>query len=464
MVLTQGGGISNLQQLRQQQSLLKVNLAEVSATYGENNRHLKDIQTQIRALDEQIHEELQAITKRAQADFQLAEQTEGEIHRQFDQQQMAASKLNEKAVQFAVLSQEAFSRKRLYEDLFTKLQEANVSAGVKATNIAIVNPARSQSVPVRPKLINNIALGMLVGIFAGLALAYTADTLNRTLRGPLEAEEITGIPVIGVIPDFEGSDKAYRSRRRRDRNKDVTENPLSQHSIWMLDHPQSAAAEAYRALRTSIMLSRTGGGPKVILVTSCIPSEGKTTVTTNLAVAFAQYDKKVIIVEADMRRPNMKHAFDVANKVGLSNVLAGTHTSDEAILRGVQVPMLDVLLAGPHPPMPSEILGSTAFDELLQQLCSRYDIVLIDSPPALLVTDAVSLSMKSDVAVWVAHAGVVTRPQLARAADLIERNGMPVIGFIVNRMTRSLAGYGYAYGYEYDNYGSYGEEKNSDDA
>jgi capsular exopolysaccharide synthesis family protein len=212
------------------------------------------------------------------------------------------------------------------------------------------------------------------------------------------------------------------------------------------------------------MLSRAGGGPKVILVTSCIPSEGKTTVTSNLAIAFAQHDKKVIIIEADMRRPRMKHAFDVANKVGLSNVLAGTHTGDEAILRGVQVPTLDILPAGPHPPMPSEILGSTAFDELLQQLRSRYDIVLIDSPPALLVTDAVSISTKSDATVWVTQPGIVTRPQLARAADLIERNGMPVIGFIVNRMTRSVAGYGYGYGYEYANYGSYYEETNSHDA
>jgi Mrp family chromosome partitioning ATPase len=113
--------------------------------------------------------------------------------------------------------------------------------------------------------------------------------------------------------------------------------------------------------------------------------------------------------------------------------------------------------------MPSEILGSTAFDELLQQLRSRYDIILIDSPPALLVTDAVSISMKSDVNVWVAQAGVITRPQLARAADLIERNGMPVIGFVVNRMTRSMAGYGYGYGYgyKYDNYSSYREESES---
>jgi capsular exopolysaccharide synthesis family protein len=212
------------------------------------------------------------------------------------------------------------------------------------------------------------------------------------------------------------------------------------------------------------MLSRTGGGPKVILITSCIPGEGKTTLATNLAVAFAQHDKKVIVVEADMRRPRMKHAFDVVSTIGLCNVLAGTHTSEEAIVRGVHVPTLDVLPAGPHPPMPSEMLGSAAFDDLLKKLRSRYDIVLIDSPPALLVTDAVSISTKSDASVWVSQAGVVSRPQLSRAANLIRRNGMPVIGFIVNRMTRAVAGYGYGYGYEYDNYGSYYEEKDSHEA
>lgn len=464
MVLTQGGGISNLQQLRAQRSQLKINLAEASTTYGSNNRHLKEMQTQIAALDEQIHQELQQISKRAQADYQLAKQTEGEIHRRFDEQQAAASKLNEKAVEFAVLSQEAFSRKRLYEDLYTKLQEANVSAGIKATNITIVDPARSESIPVRPKSMRNLELGILLGVFLGLAIAYTVDSFDRTLRGPVEVEEITGIPVIGVIPSFEESAGHYESRRRKIRKKAASESPSVQNSVWMLTHPESSPAEAFRALRTSIMLSRPGGGPRIILVTSCIPGEGKTTLTTNLAVAFAQHNKKVIIVEADMRRPTMRHAFDVANTVGLSNVLAGSHTSEEAIVHAGQVEMLDVLPAGPHPPMPSELLGSTAFDELLQQLRARYDIILIDSPPALLVTDAVTISVKSDATLWVALAGVVTRPQLARAADLIERNGMPVIGFVVNRMTRSAAGYGYGYGYEYDNYGSYNEEKKSDEA
>jgi capsular exopolysaccharide synthesis family protein len=210
------------------------------------------------------------------------------------------------------------------------------------------------------------------------------------------------------------------------------------------------------------MLSQAGGSPKVILITSCIPGEGKTTVTTNLAVAFAQHDRRVVIVEADMRRPKMKRKMDFPGDIGLSNVLAGSCSVDQAILRGIYVPTLDVLPAGPRPPMPSEILGSAAFDELLTHLRSYYDIILIDSPPALVVTDAVSISAKADAVLWVSQAGEVTRPQLARADHTIQRNGMPVIGFVVNRLRRNLERYDY--GYEYGAYGKYAEEEESHDS
>lgn len=192
-------------------------------------------------------------------------------------------------------------------------------------------------------------------------------------------------------------------------------------------------------------------------MTGCTPGEGKTTVTANLAVAFAQHSKKVLIIEADMRRGKLKHQMDFPGNVGLSNVLSGTCSTEDALLRGLYVPTLDVLPAGPRPPMPSEILGSAAFDELLKKLRACYDIILIDSPPALVVTDAVTMSPKADAVLWVAQASVITRPQLGRATHLIERNRIPVIGFVMNRMSKQDAGYGY--GYEYEIYGSeYGEE------
>jgi capsular exopolysaccharide synthesis family protein len=280
--------------------------------------------------------------------------------------------------------------------------------------------------------------------------------------------------VIGIIPTFGESGSEYGSygtygvygaTRRKKKHKSSTEEAGRETDIWMLDHPESVAAEAFRSLRTSVLLSRPKTGPRVILVTSCLPGEGKSTVTVNLAISFAQHGKKVLIMEADMRRPSMKHVLDVSNDTGLSNVLAGSLTLDEATLHGVHVPSLDVLPAGPRPPMPSEMLGSTAFDSLLEQLCALYDIILIDSPPALLLTDAVSIATKTDAVIWVARAGVITRPYLARATQLIDRNGMPVIGFVLNRMDKSVDPYtyGYGYGYKYKYYGSYYGEKKSND-
>lgn len=477
LVITQGGGTSTLQSLQQKQNDLKLALADASTTFGANNRHLKEIETQISELDNQIHHEIQEIIKRAQYDLELAQQTEDGIRKQFLQQQEEASKLNEKTVEFAVLSQEAYSRKKLYEDLYTKLQEANVSAGIKATNITVVDPARTPADPVRPDPVFNLELGLMCGIFVGLAMAFTVDSIDATVVNPLELEEITGMSVIGIIPTFgesssgygsygsQGIYGVYESARRRKKNKSATEESTTHTDIWMLDHPESVAAEAFRSLRTSVLLSRPKAGPRVILVTSCIPGEGKSTVTVNLAISFAQHGKKVLIMEADMRRPSMKHVLDVSNDSGLSNVLAGTLTLDESTVHGVHVPTLDVLPAGPRPPMPSEMLGSSAFESLLEQLRSLYDIVLIDSPPALLLTDAVSIASKTDAVIWVARTGVITRPYLARATQLIQRNGMPVIGFVMNRMDKSVDpyGYGYGYGYKYKYYGAYYGEKKSND-
>jgi succinoglycan biosynthesis transport protein ExoP len=465
-VLT-GGGLSNLQALRQQQGQLKLQLAQESTSFGKNNRHLKDIDVQLKSLDGQVLEELKQITKRAQADFELARRTESGIRQQFDHQQVAASKLNETAIRLALLSEEAFSHKRLYEDLYTKLQQANVSAGIQATNITIVDPARPQSEAIRPKPFQYVALGGLFGLFVGFASAYTADNFDRTVSTPDEVEEITGKPVIGVIPELKKARKTLSDGPPllKGGNEEGEEQGSASSPIWMVSHPNSSASEAFRTLRTSIMLSSAGGSPKVILVTSCIPEEGKTTVTTNLGAAFAQqHGKKVLIIEGDMRRPRMERFIGGATERGLSNVLTGSATCEEAIVHIDHVAHLDILPAGPAPPNSSELLGSTAFDELLHYLRSKYDFVFLDSPPALLTTDPVLISTKVDAAIWVSRVGIVERSQLARAARLIERSRVPVIGFVVNRMSSRLAGYGYGDGYGYEDYGSYYGKKDTNES
>jgi len=467
-------GIAALQQLRQQQKTLKMNLANATITYGANSRHIKEIEAQIAEVDQQLREELQQIAKLARSDLELAQQVENRLRSKFNEQEAQASKLNEKTVELAVLSQEAHSRKRLYEDLYTKLQEATVSAGIKATNITIVDPARSQTVPVRPKKMLNVEAGLAIGSLLGLILAFTVDRLDNTVINPLEVEGITDLPVLGIIPDFNAPLRGYGYGVRRDQAKAQKEKDAEKDGhpqspqICMIDQPDSAASEAFRALRTSVLLSRAGGEARVVLVTSCVPGEGKSTVSVNLAISYAQHGRRTIIVESDMRRPTMPQVLDVNNTYGLSNVLSGDKTFQECVHKGVCTPMLDVLPAGPRPPMPAELLGSAVFDKLLESLAEEYDTVLIDSPPALLLTDAVSIATKTDVVVWVARAGVVTRPQLARAAQLIERHAIPVIGFALNCIGQGMDpyysySYGYGYGYGYMPYGRNSGDK-SDEA
>jgi polysaccharide biosynthesis transport protein len=463
LVLTQGGGLSNLQVLRTQQNQLRLDLAQEATTLGPNNRHLKDIQIEIQTLDGQIAQELQLITKRAYADFQVAQQTEDEIRKQFEKQQEAASKLNDVAIQFAVLSDEANSHKLLYEDLYTKLQEANISAGIKATNITVVSPARTEAAPIRPQPVSYLGMGIMIGVFFGLVVAYAVDTLDRTVSTAEEIEELTGRPVIGIIPDLMKAGRSYGSYIRKTLAKATNEETKGSLQVWMLAHPDSVAAEAFRSLRTSIMLSRAGGAAKTILITSCVPGEGKTTITSNLAAAFAQHNKRVIIVEADMRRPRMMHVMEVPSEVGLSNVLTATATIEQAIVHGVQLPSLDILPAGPQPPNPSELLGSAAFAELLSKLREEYDLVLLDSPPALLVADPVSIAALTDAVVWVSRAGVVTRPYLNRVSGMIARNEMPVIGFVLNGVSGNESDYGYGYGSYYSDREK-GEKKNGQSA
>lgn len=474
-VLTKEGGLSNLEQLRQRQNQLKTAMAQAATIYGANNRHLKDMEMQDQSLQAQIRQEMNQIVRRAEGDFNLAKQTEQMIHARLDQQQAEVVKLNEKTVEFAVLSQEANSRKHLYEDLYTKLQEANISAGIKATDVTVVDPARAQANPISPKRTTNLALGLLFGILIGLGSAFTVDALDRTVVNPLEVEDLTSIPVIAVIPNFGATGSGYgngygsrRSSSARKHNLLGKQDSDSRKDAWIVQHPESMAAEAFRSLRTAILLSRPRSGARVFLVTSCVPGEGKSTVSANLAVAFAQFGKKVIIVEADMRRPTMGHVLSLKDHDGLSTVLAGGISLERAIQYGVQVPTLDVLASGPRPPMPSEMLGSGLFDELIEKLRETYDVVIIDSPPALLLADAVSIAPKSDATIWVCRAGVVTRPQLVRASQMIQRNSMPIIGFVLNGMDHKMDpyGYGYEYGYQYKTYRStYGDtERDSDNA
>ncbi len=222
----------------------------------------------------------------------------------------------------------------------------------------------------------------------------------------------------------------------------------------MLNQPKSQFVEAIRSLRTSLLLSTAGHPPKFILFTSATPSEGKTTTAGNLACILAQGEARVLLIDADLRRPSIHHRFGLTGKLGLTTVLAGTSPIEDAIQGVPELPRLHILPSGPVPPFPSEMLGSDPMRVLLDRLGKQYDYIVIDSPPILSVTDGIILSRFSDAVVLVVRHGRGNRNVMRRSRDLLLRAGAPTAGLVLNAVDLNSAEYYQYYGYTGYSYGS----------
>ena len=289
--------------------------------------------------------------------------------------------------------------------------------------------------PVVPKKSRNLALGVIVGGMLGLGLAYLRDLLDNTVKTQETLEEITGTGVVGYIP---------------------LDKELANAPAISFDHDNSATAEAFRKLRTNLQFLTVDHPPRVFVVTSSSPCEGKSTTSINIALALAEAGRTVVLVDGDLRRPRLAKYLDVLGSVGVSTVLSGGAALDE-ILQQTKFPRLSVLAAGPTPPNPSELLGSLAAEKMLTELRSRFDYVIIDSAPLLAVTDGAILAAKSDGALVVVKAGQTRRDQLAHAIGMLNDVGATLLGAVLTMMPTRGSG---AYSYNYYYYGgSYGDGK-----
>jgi capsular exopolysaccharide synthesis family protein len=277
-------------------------------------------------------------------------------------------------------------------------------------------------------------------LVVGLVLAFVLDSLDTNLRSLSEIEEISGLPSLAMIP---------RTRRTE---TDTAIAAVMRH-VGVLSGPKTQFAESFRALRTSLLLSIAGGEPQIILLTSASPAEGKTTVSINLACVLAQRDVRVLLIDADLRRPTVHHRFGVPGEVGLSSVLSGRATFESAVHTLPELPTLDILVSGPVPPFPTELLSSETMRDLLQRCRQTYTHIVIDSPPLLSVTDSVVLARDADAIALVVRFGKSTRQALRHARDLLLRSGARVTGIVLNRVDLTSPEY-YTY-YGYDTYGGY---------
>lgn len=432
-----------LQQLRQQQSQLKIQMAASSTKYGAKNPVILQLQNEEGALDAQIRAELVRIRVKAKNDLDLASLAESGIQQRVTAQEQEVNKVASKADQLILLQEEALSNREIYQDLYSKLEEASVTAGINASNITLVNPARTPSHPSYPKIRESLGLGGLFGLVFGLIGAFSWNYFDDSLTTLDQIEHLTSIPVIGTIPDFsqkQGSGSAYGSSSTSQKPDEMKS------SAWLLRAPRSHISEAYRTFRTAVLMSRADHPPKVILIMSGAPEEGKSTTCFNAAVAFAIQGDRVLYLDADMRRATAHKLFNCSNDVGLSNCLTGDLPFEKAVKPSSEISTLFLLPAGPHPPNPSELIGSARFSSLLTELRKHYDYIFIDSPPVLLVTDAQLIASIADGYIMVLRSGRTTRRILRRALPLMRTPKAVALGIVVNAIdtkSASYSGYGY---------------------
>jgi polysaccharide biosynthesis transport protein len=441
-----GGGSSGsgfLDTLRARQADLKIQVADLNTQFGPSYPKVAQLNSQLKEVNAEIQGEIKKIVAKVRGQYMTAVQRENMLRDALDKQKQEANKLNESAIEYNLLKRDADTYRQLYESLLQRLKEAGVSAGLRSNNFRIVDAARAPSAPIEPNIPRNLLFALVLGSATGIGLAFLLEGIDNTIRSTEQAQMISGLAPLGIIPLGSKSAREGANPKRL-----VIASSKEAVELVTQVRPQSQMAESYRALRTSLLLSNLGSPPKVIMITSALPQEGKTTTSINCAVVLAQKGVRVLLIDADLRRPSIHKTLGMGPRSGLSNVLTGSTTLEQAIARTTLLPNLHVLPAGTPPPNPAELLASSNMRDALAELRQQYDHIVVDTPPSLSVTDAVVLSPRADAVVLVIRSGQTTKQALRRSRDILAQVNAKVVGVLLNAVDLSSPDYYYYYEYQ----------------
>jgi capsular exopolysaccharide synthesis family protein len=443
-----------IDKLREKEAELETQYAMATTEFGSGYPKVTELSNQIKQVRAAIESEKTKLQEKMRAEYLAALQRENLLESAFNQQKQEANKLNESAIEYTVLKRDAETNRQLYENLLQRLKEAGVSAGLRSSNIRVVDIARIPTYPISPNVHRGLVLGFLLGLSLAIGLALVLESFDNTVRSIEEIRAVSTFPPLGTIP-LQLANAGPLRKRTMTISAAVEKSGML--ALVTYERPKSEAAEAYRALRTSILLSSFGTPPKVILVTSAMPQEGKTTVSANSALVLAQSGSRVLLLDADLRRPGIERLFGVTSHGGLSTLISGSSQFEDTIYPCPEVPSLWIMPAGPIPPQPAELLGSSVMKDHIARWRKEFDHIIIDTPPCLSVTDAVLLSPEADQVILVARSGQTTRAALRRASDLLLQVNAKVMGIVLNALDlHSAEGY-YYYSGRYSNH-YYNEE------
>jgi polysaccharide biosynthesis transport protein len=446
-----------LQTLQTRRADLAVQYTDAVNQFGPNYPKVQRIQAQIKEIDDQTAREHKGIIAQLESEYREAKQHEDLLSRALDQQKAEVNAMSEKMIQYNILKREAEANKSLYDSLQTKLKEAQISSGLKSSNIRIVDPAMVPTTPSRPAKTRNIALAFLVGLVGGIGLALLREYLDNTVKTPDDVETLARLPSLAVVPAFgEGATAAKRGLLNV-----VSSNGHEKRIELVAQHlPKSQMSEAFRALRTALLLSQPDHPPQVLLVTSALPREGKTTAAANLAVTLAQLGDKTVLVDADLRKPGVGRLLNLGTGkyAGLSSYLAGVSSLDLVTIPHPTIPNLAAIPTGPLPPNPADLLSSHRLVEAIAELRKRFKFIVIDSPPIMAATDAVVLSVQTDGVLLVVRSGETPKEAFTRTRDLLSSVKCHLLGVVLNAVDSSAPDYYYSYRYYPYSYG-YGPQE-----
>jgi capsular exopolysaccharide synthesis family protein len=448
-----------IQDVLRKQTELRSQYTDALNQYGPNFPKVQRLQVQLKEIEQLAAREKTNILNRIEADYRTARQRELLLSQALEKQKAEANDMAEKLVQYNILKREAEANKQLYEGLLQKLKEAGITAGLRSSNIRVVDPALVPSAPARPQKMRNILLAVLVGLVGGMGLALLREYLDNTVKTPDDVEVLTRLPSLAVVPAF----AATNGRGRLTKLLKSSRENGKENRVELLSHqlPQSPVSEAFRALRTSLLLSQPERPPQVLLVTSALPREGKTTAAVNLAVTLAQLGDRTLLVDADLRKPGIGRALSLADgkHAGLSSYLAGVSSLALVTVPHAAITNLAAIPTGPIPPNPADLLSSRRLGEAVAALRQEYKFIVIDSPPVMSATDAVILSVWADGVLLVVRSAETPKNAFTRTRDLLARVNCRLLGVILNAVDTGSPDYYYSYRY-YPYFNGYGTKSN----
>jgi capsular exopolysaccharide synthesis family protein len=426
---------SLVQDLKSQEIKLISEISEMAQNFGEKHPKMIRARAELASLHKNIEKTAENLVGSLKNEYMVAGQQEERLREALADQTKEIQTLMEKSIRYRVLERDVETNERLYKTLLERFKEVTLAEDIRATNVRVLDEASVPLAPARPKKVRNLLLALMVGLFGGVGLAFLLEYMDETLKDPEDVERRLGVTNLAVIPTL---------KVNRD---DLGEEPVE----WMVQ-PQSLASEAFRVLRANLLFSPADHPLRVVLVTSAAPDEGKTFTAVNLAVSLAEIGKRVLLVDADMRKPRLHHLFHLDNDEGLSDILAGVCQPRPQITSRAK--NLHVVPCGPVPSNPADLLASEAMATFLGEQRELYDFVVLDSPPVGVVSDALVLGRISDGAIMVVKGTKTPRRQVEKAVSALADLEIRILGVALNLIDMTRDRYYYTHYYNYYGYES----------